>query len=377
MNHEAFDQFLSDHKIGVRAFASHCGVSFIGKSTVQRMRHPEKGSVSGTYLEAILPAVMDACRRLMEELEKPSEEIETIMQKIFEDDYESPVNARQILTVEEQRFFGLDRDPFALSSDPRHAGEVFLTPDLERVVDRVTEAVKFQEFIAVLGDVGAGKTSIKHFINDKLGEGNKTYLIYPKFADMKRVDAGGIVRIVRDAFDLPQRQSLMLAQRDLEKYLGGLVKNRERVALVFDECHRLPDSTLTALKNFFELGSGGFQRYLGLILYGQPRFKLRLKEARFREITERLAIVEMPGMKDTVRAYIDHRLQLVSGKNAVDLFDGALIEVIASRASTPLAIGNLCNAALSATYTKGDHRATVRHLDLATEPRTRKLTVAK
>jgi type II secretory pathway predicted ATPase ExeA len=379
MNHAAFAKFLLDYKIGVRAFADYSGFVFISKSTVQRLRKPTKTeTVSEAEKQKILPAIMDACRRLMEERGTPYEEIENTMTSIFEQQYQPAATDRKSLTDAEQDYFKLRRDPFAIGSDPREAGEVFISEPLQRIVERVTSAINYQEFIAILGPVGAGKSSLKQYINVQLRQGNsKVHFIHPKFAEMGRVDAAGIVSYILDHFDLKEKRRNMVSQRKLERHLQGLVENRQRIAIVFDEAHRLNNTTLSALKNFLEMGTGGFQRFLSVVLYGQPSFYAKLNLAPFREIAERLVILEMPSMNDTVSQYIDHRLQLVSDRRAADLFEPASIELIASRGKTPLAIGNLANGGLSAAYKKGDHKVTVRHLGLDNEPKTQKLSRVK
>jgi hypothetical protein len=68
------------------------------------------------------------------------------------------------------------------------------------------------------------------------------------------------------------------AVRDL---LARLYSDGTRVAIAFDEIHRLNDSALSSLKNFLEMSSGGFQRYLGVIMLGQPQFEARLRDHVF------------------------------------------------------------------------------------------------
>jgi type II secretory pathway predicted ATPase ExeA len=94
----------------------------------------------------------------------------------------------------------------------------------------------------------------------------KSFILSPKFADMSRLTAAGIVAYVLEELGVKPRRALVLAQKQLEQRLAWLAQNNITVALCFDECHHLNDTLLTALKNFYELGTGGFERYLGLIL---------------------------------------------------------------------------------------------------------------
>jgi type II secretory pathway predicted ATPase ExeA len=127
---------------------------------------------------------------------------------------------------------------------------------------------------------------------------------------MSRLTAAGIVACVLEELGVKPRRALVLAQKQLEQHLAALAQNNITVALCFDECHHLNDTLLTALKNFYELGTGGFERYLGLILFGQPRFAARLELPRFREIAERLVCLGLPAFSARdIENYLAHCLQ--------------------------------------------------------------------
>lgn len=114
---------------------------------------------------------------------------------------------------------------------------------------------------------------------------------------------------------------------------------------------------------------------LGLILFGQPSFKHRLRDEQFREITERVEIQDMPSIAKAAADYLGHRLALAGG-SVEKLFEPAAISIIASQASTPLALGNLANRALIEAYKKGEKRVLARFLDKDNEPSTRPLRKA-
>lgn len=228
-------------------------------------------------------------------------------------------------------------------------------------------------------------------------------VLSPQFADPSRVTAAGIVAYILEAFHIKPRRSLVLAQKQLEDRLAAI---ETPVALCFDECHRLSDTTLTALKNFYELGTGGFRRYLGLILFGQPQFRERLKMPRFREIAERLDIRDLPAFSaEEVEAYLTHCFERVDSNpgsppyrerghlarmdaqrsqssppnstnstNSMNFsFPPETIAAIAARASTPLAIANLAAAAMTAAYKKGERTVLARFVPAEPGPKTLKL----
>jgi type II secretory pathway predicted ATPase ExeA len=292
MNYPAFKKFLASAGLSTRRFGDLCG---IGKTTVHRLAQPGHGGLTPKYVKDITPKLLRACQDHLTGANAPADAIHLVLSDIFGEEFVPSIITRATLTPDMLRFFGLVRDPFAA---PRNATEVFLTEEMRHVAALLEDAVKFQGFVAVLAPVGAGKTIIKNLLMSLrseartldigLGSWDRTPVILsPKFADISRVTAAGIVAYILEEFHIKPRRSLVLAQKQLEDHLAEL---NTPVALCFDECHRLSDTTLTALKNFYELGTGGFRRYLGLVLFGQPQFEARLTLPRFREIAERLAV---------------------------------------------------------------------------------------
>ncbi len=372
INNAAFKQFLDDNDLSVRAFAQFSGGT-LSKSTVHRLTQPS-AAATYTFIEQVRPHVIESVHRFLEECTtRDTPEISQTLKTIFQEEFDLlMITERSNLDYDVLDFFGLERDPFALEADPRSPEEAYTNTDLDRIVRRIEDAVKYQGFVAVIGPVGAGKTSLKNRVADKLHKQGKFKLLWPRFAEMKRLNAGGIVHFVLEEFGQKGRARLPLAQRQLECLLEQMNEAGERVALCFDECHRLDDRTLSALKNFYELGTGGYIKYLGLILFGQPSFRYRLKDRQFQEIAERVEIQEMPPLGKAAGDYLGHRLALAGGK--IDkLFEPAAIAVLASQASTPLALGNLANRALIEAYKKGEKRVLARFLEKDKEPATRPL----
>lgn len=374
MNHTAFKHFLTDYDLSVRRFSDFCRSTFISKSTIQRLTKPEDAAehIQPHYLNRIMPALIQNCQRWMEEIGRPADEINRVLKHVFEEDYETMICERHKLDPEHLEFFGLDRDPFALEADPRSAEEAYTNKELDRIVRRVEDAVKFQGFLCVVGPVGAGKTNLKSRIADKLGRQGKTRIFWPRFAEMGKLNAGGIVHFILEELGLTGRIRLPLAQRQLERQLESLTASGVNFVMGIDEAHRLPDATLTALKNFYELGTGGYEKYLAMVLFGQPSIKQRFEDVNFREIAERVEVVEMPSMAKHAADYIAHRIKLAGG-NSERLIAPDAIKAIASQAATPLAIGNLTNKGLITAYKAGERRVLGRFLTKDTEPKVRHL----
>jgi type II secretory pathway predicted ATPase ExeA len=313
------------------------------------------------------PAIAQRLRQFMREQRKMKPlEIEREIVAIFNDpltinkENESMLTQRTTLPKPAQTFFGLRRDPF--TSDPLDHSEVFTTPHLNRVVDNLLDAIRYQGFCGALGEVGSGKSMLKRRLMDQCQKSKGALtILWPQFFNMEKVHAGSICSFVLRHFNAPAPRDLVARAERLKQVLGDLADEGKRVALGFDECHRLHPNLLTALKNFWELGSGGFDRYLGLILFGQPHFEGILHQPNFREIYERLDILRVPSLGRDAEGYLAHRLSVVGGK-LDKLFEPAAVARLVKLANgkdaiatTPLALGNVANAAMVEAF-KMQHR---------------------
>lgn len=269
-------------------------------------------------------------------------EINENLSRIFtEGEFTEMVTQRVQLTPTAQNWFGLSADPFGINLSG--LGDVFISPQLQEIHDSIIEAIKFQGFVSIVGDIGSGKTVLRSWVEETVANDDRLELIFPENFDMAKITPSSIARAILEHFDygrIPIDGGSKT--RAVKKLLAERTKST-RIAIAFDECHRLNLTTLSSLKNFLEMNSGGFRRYLGVILLGQPSFQTHLTKSR--EIAERLHTIEMPNFQHSAIDYLSHRLSLVGG-DLEELFDEDARTIIAKNASTPLQLGNIANKAM-------------------------------
>lgn len=363
---ERFDLSLRD--LSLACGGTKAGVS---KATAERICN---GKITIEHASRIKPSVVEHLHSFLRRRNLTEREVTNQLKSISTgEEFKSMIVAKTPLPFPVQQFFNLRRDPFDPSkSDPRDTSEAFTSPALNQIAAAVEDAINYQGFKAVIGPVGSGKTQMKKRIVETVACSNgRMRLLFPDFSDMKRVNSGAVVAYVLESFDKQPRQRLVLAFEQLRRHLGHLNEQGIRVALAFDEAHRLNDDELSALKNFWELGAGGYERFLGLILFGQPLFKSRLDDLKFREIAERIDVIEMPEMTvKYAQDYLAHRLRLAGG-DVDKLFERKAVELLAAQAETPLALGNLANAALIKSHKLGERRVLASFIESDREPRIR------
>ncbi len=335
--------FAKRYKLTFRALSIVCGGSQCGIS-ISSARRVLKGWRRLWVRDADYAAVIEHIKFYLAGLGKTSQQIDRELKSMFfiEEVQSAMITEKTPLPFETQQFFRLKFDPF---TDPRSAKEVFTCRPLDRIASAIEDVVRYQGFVAVIGEVGSGKSLMKRRLCETVSHAPKLHLLWPKFFDMERVHSGAITNYLLEHFEQKVRRGLVANANQLEQFLAGMSEQGISVALGFDECHHLSDQTLLALKNFYELGTGGYDKYLGIVLFGQPRFKSRLQDYRFREIAERLRIIEMPTFKSHAWDYVAHRIKSAGG-DAEKLFERPAVTRLADQATTPLALGNLVNASL-------------------------------
>lgn len=349
--------FCEAHAISLRRLAEMCrGVRF-SKTAVHRFF---AGQTTDDVVARVRPALAPVFVSYLEDRGYLPTEIEDELSHIFDPkEYQKMIANRCPLSPEAIRHFNLNFDPFDVDRLPLR-DEIYSNPHIEAVVGRLKDAVLYQRFVAVIGGVGTGKTLLKLRVADELdNENGKSKLLYPEFFDMEEVTVHGIANKILAELGqtIPQNKEARVSR--IREVLTQMQQEGIGVAIVLDECHRLRDKVISSLKNFWEMTNGRSSRLLGVILFGQPSFvESRLRDVKFKEIRQRVQIIEMPPLNGSTRDYIAHRIRLAGGD--IDrLIEPAAVDRIAINAQTPLAIGNLVNAALMDAFEQDEPMATV------------------
>lgn len=346
---ERLDCFLNKFQISVGKLAQICANGkLLSKSSCHRLRTDQ--ITTKYYLNAIslMETRLESWMRTNKWL--PSD-IEIELTKLFphRKDRNMIIN-RTELTADAIKFFNFVADPFDVDRIPGE-DELFTNPELDEIAARVCDAVIYKRFVCVVGAVGSGKTALKIRVARELSKSTETvHLIYPEFFDMNVVSVGSIASTILDEFEVKSPRDSTIRVKKIKELLTSMEKDNHRLALVFDECHRLNERVLVSLKNFWEMTNGGYTRLLGVVLFGQPKFtESTLRDYKFREIAERVQVLPMPSIQSSAQSYLAHKISCVGG-NINELFEPKVIERICAVAKTPLALGNLTNAALMEAF---------------------------
>ena len=276
---------------------------------------------------------------------------------------------KQSLSAAAKARFGLPCNPFDLEVETDE--DLYQTPDVRYVREALMHAARNAGFLAVTGESGAGKSTIREDLIDRLQRDRREYVsIQPSTLGMddteskgRPLTAGAIMDVICWALapSAPAPATMQAKARRVERLLTESASTGNKHVLVIEEAHRLSKYAIRHLKGFHELKSGR-QRLLGIVLIGQPELRDKLSEfdPEVREVTQRCELATLEPWDRHAKGYIEHRLAR-AGKRLADVMDDAAFAALMSRLTIgkpgdksyrsvcyPLAINNLMTLALNA-----------------------------
>ena len=240
-----------------------------------------------------------------------------------------------------RQFYGLAAPVFDKALPPE---KFFRGKSFTEALARLEYAVATREIMALVGEIGTGKTSLVRALRERLADG-KHKLAYVGNPTLK---ARGVLSAAAYQLGLEVGFSLPRILRELTRHLGELRSRGHAAVIVFDEI-QLADFPLTeALRMLtqYELDS---QTLLSMILVGHESFLERLKLSAYQSLNQRIGVryrlcpMDLP---ETL-AYIDHHLK-IAGANHRLFEDEALEQIYHATKGVSRKINLLCTHALLA-----------------------------
>lgn len=277
---------------------------------------------------------------------------------------------KQTLTPAAKKNFKLFKNIF--TENIRSSSELFNNGDINYVRESMWQAAKGNSsFIAVVGQSGAGKTTLRRELIDRIEREREPVVVIEPYVlatednDIKgkTLKASHIAEAILAA--LAPSTNAKRSPEARFRQIHNLLKESSRAGhhhlLVIEEAHSLPIPTLKHLKRFIEL-ENGFTPLLSIILIGQDELKIKLAEnnQEVREVVQRCEIVTLePFTQTTLVDYLQHRCKAADRKLS-DFIDESGLDAICTKLTRnvgrknqhesllyPLAVGNLITGAMN------------------------------
>lgn len=245
--------------------------------------------------------------------------------------------------------FGLDREPFSLTPDPRF---LFLSERHREALAHLIYGLQTHGgFVQLTGEVGAGKTTLCRSVLEQVPAGVDVALVLNP-----RLSAQELVASVCDELGAaypPGTQSLKVLVDALNRHLLATHAAGRWTVLIVDEAQQLTAEVLEQIRLLTNLETPT-AKLLQIVLIGQPELQELMARPDLRQLAQRVTARYHLGplSREETAAYVVHRLE-VAGQVAPLFTPRALRRVHELSGGVPRVVNVLCDRALLGAYAKG------------------------
>lgn len=261
-----------------------------------------------------------------------------------------------------ENYYGFAEKPFSLTPDPKY---LYRSQSHASAFDLLQYAIRRREgFVVVTGDIGTGKTTLCRALLEEIDRTTFTALVLNPFLSEEDL----LKRILQD-FGVVSRDEMKTGRLatvtkqelidTLYDFLLSLIPLKASAVLIIDEAQHLPLPVLEQIRILSNLETDK-EKLLQVILVGQLNLQPLLRSPHLRQLDQRVSIRYQlePLDRDTVAAYIAHRLTIAGGSAAVTFTPKATDEVHRLSGGIPRLINLICDRALLAGYSLQTTRIT-------------------
>ncbi len=256
---------------------------------------------------------------------------------------EGGANMAEALHPGAMKQFRLFRNPF--QNEIRSEKDIYLSEEHRFMEAIMEDAALHCGFVAVIGEVQAGKSIMRKKLVETLIKDSKNSVIYPRSSKVNdsrgsekdkqksRINANNLCdAIIKDISSEVPKNKVEDKVRQVEKLLTDRVRNGHRHVIIIEEAQNLTKVAFKYLKQIYEF-EDGFKKLLSIILIGQPElyeyFDERL-HPDLREVTQRAQVAEIQGLGDNMPAYLKFKFERIGAK-IDDIFTPDAIEALSRR----------------------------------------------
>jgi general secretion pathway protein A len=243
-------------------------------------------------------------------------------------------------------FYGLKENPFSVTPNPEY---IYLGENHREALAQLLYGVREKKgFIVITGEVGTGKTTLVHYLLDKIdgnGHTKTAFLFNPKLTVNDFIQY-----ILKDLGVRAHGQTKGEHLHSLHRYLLNAYRKDERVVVIVDEAHGLNPELLEEIRLLSNLETSK-SKLLQIVLVGQPELDKTLSQPEFRQLRQRINLrYHLPPFSEKeTKEYIEKRLRVAGAKEPI-FTEKAIKEIYLKSGGIPRLINILCDNALLNGY---------------------------
>jgi type II secretory pathway predicted ATPase ExeA len=253
--------------------------------------------------------------------------------------------------------FGLDEPPFRITP---HTDFFFSGANRGATLEALLYAITHDEgIVKVSGEVGSGKTMLCRVLMERLPGQVRTILLSNPSLSRDEI----IYAIAEELEIRPQSERLSVLLIKLQEHLINLYGENQRVVLLIDEAHAMPQETLEQIRLLSNLESG-HSKLLQIVLFGQPELDANLSLPHMRQLKERIthSFRLEPLLRSDIEAYLDFRMR-AAGYRGPKLFAAdAVRQIVKASEGLTRRVNILADKSLLAAFADNEHGIGARHV---------------
>jgi len=247
-------------------------------------------------------------------------------------------------------YFNFREEPFSITPDPKY---FFLSTQHEEVIESLLYGISHRKgFMALIGDIGTGKTTTCRALLNRLDKNTDTSVIFNPMLSVHEL----LEAINQDFGNKTDGCDTVKAQIDtLNDFLLKRLSCNKNAIVLIDEAQNLSVESMEMMRLLSNLETET-TKLLQIIFVGQRELADKLATPDLRQLNQRIGVrcfLSSLSYQDTCQ-YVIHRLQIAafSGLVRVRFEEKALRLIYEYTSGTPRLINMLCDRTLLQAYSE-------------------------
>ena len=256
-------------------------------------------------------------------------------------------------------YFGLQEPPFHITPDPKF---IFASKAYRDGISNMLYGLQMRKgFLALIGEVGMGKTTLYRFLLEKLGQEYDTAVVLNPLLTQKQL----IASVLHD-FEVPAPTESVTAAglvSRLNRFLESENEKDRIPLLIVDEAHQLSEPLLEELRILSNFETNR-QKLLQILMVGQPELLQKLRSPRLRQLNQRINVRYCLGALDRAETaqYIQHRLSIAGSKGDIVFSPNAVRLIHRLSRGAPRVVNQICDRALLSAFVQESRKVGKNHV---------------